>query len=346
MVKQGKATPDYGFTRGLKIQHHDIGTDAWWQTEVPELELGQAVPNVSSWLQESSDGDVRVRLKLVSAERDEEEPRPELLAIHFDSWSQSGVDAKALAAWRAAPQDDHLWVGQLGREGSSQLGQAEVSEVSHTGSFDEYGKVYAKIIDEFIASTGYSKITLDGSSIGSRFAVSAAANLKHQVDSLTIIDAPGDHHMSVFQWIKNFALVEGRRSTRYHKQGQQPSLSDWRAAVAYFKNTRSQQDAPGVTRERWLHQANAARRAGLLGDLEKALNNVQRLNVVTMEHSAITDSPRIIQQLGHLAVALGDREILTHTVLDHSHAVVSPKRPELEVRILKAANNSRLSNLE
>jgi pimeloyl-ACP methyl ester carboxylesterase len=336
MLGKHKPALDYSFSGGgIGLAHHDIRTGEQWQTRTSGVEFGdpsQLVPVIKSWLQSSIKESLPVRLKLVSAQRDETEPRPTKLAIHFDTWSQSGMEAKAVASLQAMPQSDHLWVGQLGRDGSGRLPRSKIRGVSFSGSFDEYGKVFAGAVDRFLKTVNYDEISISGGSIGGRFAISTAANMDRPVDNLLAVDAPGDRHMSIPRLFYDFSLTEGKRGARYNKRGGQPTLLDWRAAVTFFQRTCSRQNGSGVISERWLCYGNAVRKAGLMGDLERALGNVRHLDLVTMEHSKITDSHWAEQQLGGSAVAYS-AEIWLHTVQRHSHAAFSPDRPFLEARI-------------
>ena len=334
---------DYGFEGGkLTLAHRDIRTGKRWQTETLGLDYpGTAqAPKVKAWLETSTTEDMLVSLKLIKAGGKRPARR---LAIHFDTWTQVAMGDKARAFWQAQPDSDHLWVGQLGHEGSSRLPDSRIRQVAVSGSFDEYGKVFAAAVDKFLDYAKYDEISISGASIGGRFAISTAANLSHTLDNLMIIDAPGDRYMSGVAWLYVFSLTEGKRGAKYHKGGQNPSPRDWRAAVGFFRKTMSRKGGRGAVTERWIHYGNAVRKAGLIGDLELALARVWHFDIVTMEYSKFANSQHFEQRLA-IDARQYDRQVWLHTVIGHSHAAFGPKRPFLEARIaenLAASHRSR-----
>jgi len=328
-----KTEIDYTLTNGLNVVTYDLNDQS--QHRWHEAKTGSEQHDcrrIRSWLENV--GGIPVRLTLFGTDESSDK-----LVVHFDDWARKNSLDNINAHVTIDPKSHHLLVGQMGRDGAGVLPREALLAFSKSGSFKSYGKVYAAAIEELV--TQYKHVTVQGTSIGGRFAISVVANLSESIDRLQILDAPGDHYMSVPKFIRNFDFKEGKQSIKYSSNN--PSeLSIFRKVTTIFHRLRSGKDEPNTTKERLWYQGHASRKDRLFGDLAMALQNVKCVDVVTLEHSALTDNTILRRNLGKFALESRCKNKITLSVIkNHTHAAIGTYRPQIEPIIFSHLKDDR-----
>lgn len=328
-----KNNPDYGFTRGLRIEINDMTSNGvvrrehtysredLGNTPLPDEHLKADVaermanPRLIRGL-----GGVALEMALVGPSDSDE--------VMFVGYGWGGnvrhpvavYEAQTLAA--SNPDKQLVFMNTFGTGRSSLLPKSVEKEVRQKGTYVPMGEYVASTLDQVIDGRDTH---LRGHSLGARIVTGTAPHLENPADSMILNDPTGTRKMGLFGIASKFAIKEGRHLGAYMDAGFDSYEADLQKNPVKSSVWNTVEGTKGGWRQQFLVDPSGLKLPAFETDLVQATPHVERLiRVISPELSELNKKEDVADILGVVRDVDGRTALLEHFVLrDHTHSAVT-----------------------